>query len=182
MLLKELVTSLSHIQESLDGPPLPYKEISAGNVRRYDIELNNTIVRLDIAQRTVMSIKCASILYTNPTALQGKQFDTTNTEQMPIRLFTTITHIVGQLDTDIIFCVADDTNIDIQGKKLNLYKVVIGKLQRQRKIFTWDVLNVDGYDKPVIYAIASTARLSIKQASGDIIAQLAIEFAMEKMR
>lgn len=168
----------SFVSESVGGKSLPYATSHSKNTTSYTIQLTNSVVVLQTRESVIDTIRCISVLFRNPDT----GTNVTNKEQNGLPLLATIANIIGQLSYDVLFCVPEDDDIEVEYKKLNVYKVVLERLRSQNRILRYGDITVDGYVKPIVYAIPLTARHVIKIADDSVIQYLAANFGMEKFQ
>lgn len=139
-----------YLSETLDSP-LPFRKISD---TRYDIDIGqDEIVRVILERHVVKGLACLSILFINPNSKAPTQV--TNFFQGPsaVRIFSTIVSILDPLNFDLVLFTPDDIDVDVEGKKYNLYQVVLRRLIRLGKLVAVENIIIDEYDKPILVGL-----------------------------
>lgn len=161
------------INESLDSRPYPiYKRSNT----TYNIDADGTTIQVILNGLEIDRVNCLSLKFVNP-------LDTANTmnatgrhnNRPPLRVFSTIVHLINPVDFNLLICVAEDTNIDIEKKKGNLYRVIFTKLMRERKIHNFHTLNIEQFDKPILVAERNIS------LPAERIEEIVVEFAYKHL-
>lgn len=135
------------VMESFDSEYPIYKRSNS----LYDIDADGTIIRVILNGLLVDNLNILSVKFVNPDSENA--MDSTNLHgNNALKIFSTIIKLIDPIKFNILFCVADDSNVEIEGKKHDLYKSIFTKLQRLGKIHSVRSMQLDEYTKPIIVA------------------------------
>ena len=138
----------NRLDESLDNPYPIHKRSQT----TYDIDADGVTIRVFLNGTQIDGINCLSIKFVNPTEA-ATAMDATNVHgNSALRVFATLLQLVDPIKFNLLICVADDTNVEVEQKKSNLYMVIFRKLERMGRIHSARTINIDGFDKPIIVA------------------------------
>lgn len=147
----------TRINETLDShKPLPYVQqdptswlINLGSNKSLVVEANLKVIN-SINVVAVAFFEADSFGNPNPVNMLTGAFNNAGA----IRVFSTIIHIVSSLPKkDIIVCVPDDALLEIEGKKMNLYKMILRRLQRSRVLIRIGEIHGTELGEYLLYAI-----------------------------
>lgn len=153
MLLKHTIgsTALSEIynvRESFDGDRYPTTKISKTIT---DINADGVTLRVFLNRFRINNVNCMSVKFVDPHVSKEEGSNVTNHHKRnPIRIFTTIAHLIKQHDFNVLLCVADNVDINVEDRKHNLYNVMFRRFERLGEIHTVQSITLPHYEKQII--------------------------------
>ena len=118
----------------------------------YDIDAEHGNVRVFLNGMQIEGVNCLSLKFVNPEDAVNALSASNVHGNSALRVFVTLITLVDPIKFNLLLCVADDVNVNVEDKKSNLYMVVLRKLERQGKIHSVQSVNIEQFDKPVITA------------------------------
>jgi hypothetical protein len=172
------------LNETLDNP-LPYTKIGKG---LYEIKFDSHRLHIRTIEQKINGYRCMSVLFLNPDAKDGTEMSTTDLSGnlIPVRIFATITKIVFDIKfIEFVFFCADDLDLNIEGKKTKLYKVLLKKLASKGRIGNAGAMRVKWFNKPILYACIRSVPEEDKKDAYHLteaeIEELAVKFSKFKI-
>ena len=136
------------MDESLDKPYPIYKRSQT----TYDIDADGVTIRVFLNGAQIDGVNCLSIKFVNPEET-ARVMDATNVHgNSALRVFATLIQLVDPIKFNLLICAADDTNVEVEQKKSNLYMVIFRKLERMGRIHSVRSIDLKTFDKPIIVA------------------------------
>ena len=146
----------NRIDETLDShKPLPFKQLTSST---WLVNLRNTALLVEANLKVINGINVVAVsffeadLFGNPNL--ANMLTNAFNNAGAIRVFSTIIHIISALPKkDIIVCIPDDVSLDVEGRKMNLYKIILRRLQRSKILIRIGEIKGDAPDEMLLYAI-----------------------------
>lgn len=161
----------NRLNESLDKPYPIHKQSNT----TYDIDADGTEIRVFLNGISINGVNCLSVKFINPNNAVQAMSATNIHGNSALRVFATLATLIDPIKFNLLLCVADDDNIDVENKKNNLYMVIFKKFERLGKIHSVRKITVNEFNKPIIVAERGVA------LDNDDVKQIVLKFAQQHL-